>query len=378
AKPETQKYIPIAKALANQLLDMAEQFIKETDAATFAVNLNDQGIATSLMAEFQPTSSLGLKVAQLKGTEQPLLNGLPDEKYLFVGGYAVDPKVAGKIAADLLDPIVKELATLGEDAAPFQAMADAIKQQIAATSSASMGMVAPEGMLGQASLVQVVGVLRGDAKAIRDASRKQFQSQEQVMNMFAGQAGQMTTTYTANAKTVDGIALDQFKSQLNLDPQTPEAAQAQQALTMMYGPNGMTGYVGVLDDKTLISAAGVSDELLAGALTAAKAGNDTVGARQNIKAVAAQLPANRLAVWYIPLDVLVSTGLNYARQMGMQMQLQLPPDQPPIGMAVATQGNALGVESFIPAELVQNLVAAGMQIMMQMKGGGGAGGPGGL
>src|ERR1043165_7244452 len=68
------------------------------------------------------------------------------------------------------------------------------------------------------------------------------------------------------AKTVDGTALDQFSMKFNFDKNTPEAAQAQQMITMMYGPNGLNGYMGALSDRNYLMVMGGDDELLNTAL----------------------------------------------------------------------------------------------------------------
>ena len=80
-------------------------------------------------------------------------------------------------------------------------------------------------------------------------------------------------------------------------------------------------------------------------------------------------------------DVLaqINTAATYAQAFGMPVQIQLPQDLPPIGGTIATEGNAVRLDSYTPTELVRAVVAAGMQVAQQMQGGGRhPGGPGGL
>jgi hypothetical protein len=59
------------------------------------------------------------------------------------------------------------------------------------------------------------------------------------------------------------------------------------------------------------------------------------------------------------------------------VNLQLPPDLPPIGAALATEnGTALRGEVHVSSQMVQSIIAAGLQAWQQMQGGGGHG-PGG-
>jgi hypothetical protein len=128
----------------------------------------------------------------------------------------------------------------------------------------------------------------------------------------------------------------------------------------------------------LLVASGVSDGIISAALAAAKAGTAPMADNAGVKSVAANLPKSRLAEVYVPVDEIVTTGLGYARQFGAPLNIQLPPDLPPIGAAASTEGTAFRVDGYVPSSLVQSLVAAGMQVMMQMQGGGGNGGGGGL
>ena len=115
------------------------------------------------------------------------------------------------------------------------------------------------------------------------------------------------------------------------------------------------------------------------AVNAVKANQDTLSQLPQVQAVNANLPQqNRLGVFYFPIDNLVNTGVTYAQRFGMPVKLQIPPNLPPVGFAASTDGNALKFDSYIPSQLVQSLVAAGMQAFMAMQGGGQPGGPGGL
>jgi hypothetical protein len=96
-----------------------------------------------------------------------------------------------------------------------------------------------------------------------------------------------------------------------------------------------------------------------------------------VKKVASNLPSSRAFEIYVPLDEVVTTGLTYAKQFGFAVPVQLPPDLPPLGGTVSTEGSTMKLDGYIPTPLVQSLVAAGMQAAMQMQGGGGGGPPGG-
>jgi hypothetical protein len=373
-----KKYVPLAEAVINSGLDLAEQLLNETNAATYGVALNNDGINTTTLAEFDPKSKLGQRAAQFKGTNDTLLSGLPEGKYLFFGGCAVDSKALGGLVNELIAPAEGELGKLGDEAKPILQYIDAAKKAIAATEASRFGMTAPSGQLGQEAIIQQITIAKGDAAAIVAAQKQMLEVQEQITALFGGGKVQSKTTITPKAKTVAGVALDQFTSAINAAEQGPEAAQMQQMMAIMYGPNGLSGYFGEADPKTAITTVGVSDEVLEKTITAAKANTDTLGKLPGVTAVAKQLPSSRLAAMYIPLDTIIGTGLTYAQQFGFGVQVQLPADLPPVGLTIGAEGSAIRADSHVPAQLVQSLVAAGMQAFMQMQGGKQPGGPGGL
>jgi hypothetical protein len=157
--------------------------------------------------------------------------------------------------------------------------------------------------------------------------------------------------------------------QLNFDRTTPQGAQAAQAMDIFYGPGGLNGYVGAVDDKTMVATMGGGDELLASAIASAKQNDAKLADQAPIKTVASQLPPKRAGVFYVAVDNIIATGMAVAAQQGMAMPFKLPPDLPPLGFSAGTEGSALRIDMHISADLISSLMAAGMQ-MRQMMGGG--------
>ena len=61
-------------------------------------------------------------------------------------------------------------------------------------------------------------------------------------------------------------------------------------------------------------------------------------------------------------------------QMFMGVQIPIPADLPPVGSGVAADDGALRATTFVPVQVLQFAVTAGMQAQQMM---GGPGGPGG-
>jgi hypothetical protein len=324
----------------------------------------------------------------IKNSDSSMLAGLPQIKYLMFGGSNDQNKAIGQAVTDFLAPIEKEFAALGADGQTMQKWTDAVKAYMGSATASAFGAATPSGMIGQDAIIQPMGVLTGDSKQILDAQKQMFDSQQAVTDMAMQLTGappaarpQMKMTYTANAKTVDGVTLNQMSTSFGAQPGQPmnaQQAQMQQMMTFMYGPGGLNAYAGAVDDKHVVSAAGANDQLLAKLIASAKAGTDTLSQSPGVAATAKNLPPTRVAAFYVGLDQIATTVANYAKAFGMPINFQVPADLPPVGFTFGSDGNALRGDWHVPTQTVQSLVAAGMQAYMQMQGGQQPGGPGGL
>ncbi|HEV7300864.1 MAG TPA: hypothetical protein VGN72_15970 [Tepidisphaeraceae bacterium] len=370
-----KKFMPVIKAAANQGINVMEGFLRDAQSATYSLNLTDAGINGTLAAEFTPGSYAGKMLSNIKGTNDSLLSGLPAGKYLFFGGSSLDPKSVMPAVNDLLDPVLKELNAVNDDQAkPIIQVLESAKRMMAATTSQTFGLVAPAGQFMQEAILQSITITRGDVATIDAAQKELLEAQQKVMTLAQGQdAAGTNTVFTPAARQVDGVTFDQFKTEITADPDSPDAAQAQRMLGILYGPEGMTGLTGKLDDKQLLTVAGLSPAALSNVIKSAKANEDVVGKTQSLQTAKAQLPEQRIATMYIPVDVILGTGLNYAQQFGMPMNVQLAENLPPVGMTLAADGSAIRMDGHVPTPLVQSVVSAVMQLYMGM----GAGGQGG-
>ena len=371
-----EKTQALASSMFDKAMDVAEQFLKQSSAATYGVSLSEDTIRSTGLLEFDPASDWGKSIAQIKNSNEPLVVGLPDMKYLFVCGLSVDSESATKFLDTVAGPIEAELTKMGDDGKPFLNYIAAFKAMLKAEKSGAGGWVAPTGTLGQDAIFQFVSSMKGDANALINAQRDMFNTQQAMMDAM-GTKAQVQTSYTANAKTVDGIQLNQFSTKFTPPGQnaTPQEMQMQQMMTWMYGPNGMNGYSGAVGNDKAIVAMGVSDEVISKLIAAAKADDAALAKRDPMTQVSNQLPKSRIFVGYVPLDNLATTIVSYLKQFGMPVNIQLPENLQPVGFSAGTEASAVRVDSVVPAQTVQSLVAAALQAYMNMQQGqGGAGG----
>ena len=365
-----QKFTPVVKTLVVRVLDVVEGAMETAQWSTVTLNVAEKGIGFSSLCDFKPGSYAGNLIQGYKASNKPLLMGLPDRKYFAFGGMAIDAKAMTKIVDDFSAPVLVELKNAGPDGQNIASMVDAAKNSISALESVSFGYVQPTGQPGQQAIIQQVAVYTGDAKKIAETQKQSMEATKQLMKLLPQTAEvSMNFGITPNAKTVDGVALDQFKMDFKFDQNDPNAAQAAQMVQMIYGPGGMSGYLGAADQNSYIMAMGGNDELLAQLIAAAKADAAPLAQATGVEAVSAQFEKNRVAVYYVSVDNIVTTAMQYAAMFGVPVKLQLPPNLPPIGMSMGTQDTAVRGELFVPMELIEGIVGAAMRMMMQQGGG---------
>lgn len=362
-----KKFAPTARAAFNQVMTYAERFMVSSRSVTLGLGLSDVGITSTMTADFEPASYFGKIASQVKNTNGPLTNGLPDRKYIVFGGSTNDPKVATPLLADFLDPITKELATVPEGKA-VSTLIEAVKRSSGAVTASSFGWVAPEGALGQESVIQQVVVQQGDAATLQASNRQALQSMGELMKLVP-QTPQASTSFVVKpaGKNVGGVALDTFESVIKLDDNDPQAAQMKQIFAWIYGPNGNGGVMGAVGPKAFLTVSGGSDQLISDAITSAKANAPAAAAANaGVRAVAGQLPKERVGEFYFEVDTLVVTAVRYARGLGLPVPVKIAADLPPIGAAVAADGSGVRADGFVPMDLIKGLVASGMEAQKAM------------
>ena len=383
-----KQYVPAIQAMMEQYFAFAERVLTDGNAAVFSINLTDEGLNTTMAAEFTQGSYLGKIASGMKNTDANLLAGLPGERpYFGFGGMHVSPDVMSQLVTDMMDPVLKQLAGTGQGGQNITQMVNAAKTMLQNTKTSAFGYPAPQGALGTESVIQAVSVSTGNAKAIADSQKTMLKGMNSLMQGLQGMQGQaagaegqppvqMNFQVQEGAKAVGGVKLDAYKVDMQMDAENnPQAAQAQQMMAMVYGPNGMSGVLGAVNDKTFIAVQGGTDQLIEATVKSAQNPQDRLSGLAQVKAVSGQLPQNRFGVFYLQLDQIVSTGTRYAQGFGMPLKMQLPQNLPPIGFSAASEGTALRFDTHVPTTTIQSIVAAGMQAYMQMQGGG-AGAPG--
>jgi hypothetical protein len=357
----------LIKVAANTILDEVQKVIEQCDDVTVGVNLSPAGINSSFVMDFKPGSHFGQLIASEKDTDRSLLQGLPDGKYLFLGGSVFDPKVDSELVSELTDPLAPEIAKLGADGQDFADYIKLFKDYMATTTGKTFGMVVPEGELGTSPLFQFISVADGDSKTIAEAARKatELGIKWQSRILAAGVVNNpMKTTFTPAAKTLDGVQFDQYHTGMDMTAvQSPRMAKVAEFATFAYGQDGLSAYFGAVNDTTFLEVGGLSDDKISAAIAAAKSGNDSLGQQAGIQDTAAHLPKQRIAAYYLPVDTMANTILSYVAKFGLQMGVTMAPSDP-IGWTISTDGSAVRGDLYVPVQIVKNAADVANKLMM--------------
>jgi hypothetical protein len=365
--------LKLAQAALKQGIAMVTEFLNDAQGTTIGLSISDAGISSNMVVELTPDSYLGKLASSVKTTDGPLLTGLPKENYLFFGGSIQDPAALTKVVNDVLAPIMTELSGMGDDGKKLTDAIEIYKQALLNVEGDTFGVIAPTAALGQGSLLRVVTIYKGDAAKLQAAQLKVADVQNDMLKVLGfGNVDLMKTTVTPAFKTINGVKFDRVQSEVNPDNTSQEAMRMSEMLSQIYGPDGASGLIGSIDEKTLVASMGNDDDTISQVIDASKANKDVL--TDDLKDVDANLPKTRAVVAYLGLDQIVSTALSYAKANGLNVGIQLPNNLPPIGFSAGTDGSALRSDMFIPTKLLQSMVQAGATMYQQFNNRGGGGG----
>lgn len=366
------KFQPVANAAVDQLFTMAENFLRDASAAAVTLDLNDQGIRFGGAGQFKPGSYFANLFAKLNASGEPLLSGLPEANYIMFGGSTDNQAANQQFFNDVLGPIVNELKQVAgtEKIAEY---IEAVQTQISSAGETRFGVFAPSGPLGASPLLQQVVIQGGDVQKLLQSQRRVAELQPEIMAEFFGEEmdemgmGMMNMKYEEKAKSLGGVDFDKLSADMEAAQGQDQQAMGGMPMKMLFGPDGPTTYLGVVDDK-LVMVSGLGDPQITQVVEAVRGNDAPLADDAGVQLVKGQLMDRHSAIVFFRPDELVRSGVGYARQMGMNMPIQLPEDLPPVGFAVGPTENAFQGEAFFPKDLISALIVAGLQAQQQLGG----------
>ncbi len=341
---------------------MMDQFVTtlKRDGRTLAIGLDVGAIGASLDCGlvFMNGSESAKKMNMGGGKSSDLLSSLPGNPFLFAS--AIDLTSGGVRA------IVKDMAAMQKNMPGFGAILAGINVDEAVQNMKGVASAIypnPAGPMGGLLANTVQFTAATDPKAALQTTRQVFSD--------AGKAKiegvSFDCTYTEGAMTIDGLKVDEWSCAF--DAADPAAAmQMQNAMTVMYGPGGMGGFM-VATDRGVFQTMSKNADLLKEALAAR--GEDSVAGDATIRQIQERLPAGRTAEVYIGVKPILDMAIPFAQMMGMPVAA--PAEVSPVGASLVTGDSAVRGTVFVPADVLKTATSIGLAVQQQMMGGGAPG-----
>lgn len=299
------------------------------------------GMALHMAAQFKEGSS---SAAYFTGPGQAgeLGRCLPNQPFLFA--LAVDHSSPGmkQFMADWSANNAGGAGMFGIDPAAF----------IESTSGMSFFMgTSPGGLMGGGLMLNSLVFLKSNDPA---ACAKGFQDANAKLNGQTIEGMNYATTYTAGGGDVEGQKVDTWSIKFKPAPDNPQGMQVQQAMMLMFGPSGGPGGYVVPTKAGLVVTMGKNSNLVKQAV-AAESGNGLTSAA-SVKVTADALPAGRVFEAYVGVKDILDMVLPMAAMMtGAPVEVQIPPDLPPIGVGASAAGGGVHAALVMPAAVLKTI-----------------------
>ncbi|RMD62004.1 MAG: hypothetical protein D6824_07325 [Planctomycetota bacterium] len=323
----------------------------QSAAAVVGFTAESLGATLDIALAFKPGTD-AFTTLQARGDAHTLLTRLPDQPFLFAG--------AGDFSSDTVRDLFQRLSAVagqGNEAGPF---AEGLATGLAFAVYTTQG-----GLLTGLFANSLQYIASKEPAAAIESLRKSIEA--------LGQANPplFTGTFEENAAEVAGVKAHRWS--MTMQPGAAGFGQQQQALGALFGSMGLSGYVAALQDGALQSI-GPDTATLEKAIRLAKGDGASLADNALVTGVSQKLPAPRTGEGFVNVGELLKQALFVAATFLGQVNVQIPPDLPPVGVALQTDQGTARVTTFAPAPVIHTVTQL-LQTLQAMQGGGAGGGP---
>lgn len=341
---------PEAAASAKTGMWLLNKGMDEVSGLVLGARVDGPGIALESVVSFREGTSLAKAFAEA-GNSGSLLNRVPGGAYLAAA--ALDVNSAG------LKALVREIAAEANKNLPADKRDQSwIKSFEQMEGAASVVAVSPAGLMGGVLAATSSFTAVSDPAAAIKSLRESMEKQQA--------AGQADVKYQAGAADVNGVKVDAFEVVLK-----GEAAEmGAQVMTTLFGGPGPSGYLATTKGG-YVQTFSKNAELMGSALRAANGDGPSIAADPLIKQIGDRLPKGRAAELYIGSKGILDTTMPLMGMfMGGQVNIDVPQNLPPIGLALTPGGGGIQGSIYLPGATLKVMRDLSQQV-------GGRGGQGG-
>jgi hypothetical protein len=366
----------LEKAGMNAVFDLSQRFFKDAGSAMLTMRLNDNGATLGVVADFKPESPMGKFIAaQPAKPDGVSLKGLPAGNFLFAGAGQWNSGALADVVGEFFKQLVAD-PSLAKDPRllEIRQSLDEARKGLGLVNGARMTLLEPPGRGKDGFFNGAMLIDTPDPKALFDLELKMAGS-KLAQNTLPDVKSEVTVA--PNALTVKEVPLAKMNMKYTLRDETPDkpisaaSRQAFQAVQQMYGPNGMTLYMGVVGKRVLI-VYGSDLNMIESAVAAAKDDSAALANAPQIAATKDQLVANPLGVAYLPIASWVSRAQTLLAPRAAAPAGPAAAPAPPVVLSAGVSGKTLTAEIHVP---IATIIAT-QDAITRLSGGGGEGGGG--
>jgi len=347
--------LPVGADVAKMNEALVGMIIDECSGIVAGVRYGERGVALDLAVQTREGSEIG---AFMPGTDTPrnLLANFEDAPFLF----AMSMDYAGLKVGSLIDLVKKRLGIEAAEAGAQPSMMSSTAIWRDANGVATAVYPSPGGMLA-GLLSRSITMLSGDSAKLTATLRDTMKG----MNGTEQGGIQMTTTYEAGAKQIGGIDADTYSVKMVVPP---EMMQMQQAMSMIYGPAGMQGYILPVKGG-LLQTTSRNAEVVEKALAVINGQAAGMGMNKGLAAVDQMLPPNPSMRFYVGLGAIAQMVGPMAAMAVPGLDLEELGALPPLGVGASIIKGGFAGSFVIPAPVIKSIA----ELVMQFSGGMGGG-----
>ncbi|MEM9064398.1 MAG: hypothetical protein AAGB51_02790 [Planctomycetota bacterium] len=348
-----------AKQQLEMLLSIAENYVSDSEISYVGLDVSDAGLSVDIASTFRQGSTIA-GFFQGAGKAMDLLGRTPNTPFFFAGAF------------DYSNPGMKKLAL---NAAELQSgngipgMGEMQKQLTKNSSGISGVFGATPNIFGNLFGATSMFYHAEDGAALKAVNKQGVEMSDGV----DAQGMKIATSYEAGATNIGGMQVDRWGMQFEADASMPGAMQVQQAMMMMFGPQGGPGgYVGAIDDGMVVTMS-QNDGTFQKAAAAAKGQGEGLDDHASIQAIAKHLPSDAFGIGFIGFQEIIEAASGVMAMMGAEVpDFGIDGDMPPLAMSLSGSQGDFRARVFVPAALLEaGLNAAEAAAEMEQGAGGG-------
>lgn len=319
--------------------EVSTGFLRDGLSGMLGINLAEQGLGIDLGANFQEGSEVAGFFSN-KGTPGEYLQKLPSSPFLFA--------MAMDYSGEGVRTLFNNLNKLNPEGGGMMGGADFTQLINDSKGSATLIGTTPGLFSGGLFANAMTFTAADNADDLSDAMRALYADMDGAVSGGI----EMETSYEVNALNINGVDLDSYAVNMRVDPNDPNAMQAQMALQqsmMLMGGSGPQGYI-TKTDGGVYQTLSRNSELMGKALKL----DSNLGAHAGIASVAEQLPANRLAEGYVDVGEVIKMVGSFAAMMGAEIP-ELKGEMPPVAMGLSGSDGGMRFKIYVPSQVISSV-----------------------